>query len=186
MRVKRAERLPKGMKRVISRARIARRLKALAREIQSDLREAPRPLAVIVLKGAFIFGADLLRAMQPEFPIEVAFLHCQSYGSRTTSSGKVTLLQDVDADLKGRTVLLIDDILDTGLTLNFLVKHLRQRGAGDVKVCVLLERKNVKRTVACQADFVGFHADHGFYVGYGLDYDGKYRHLPDVAAVETR
>ena len=200
--------LPRGWKRAIPRARIARRVKTLAREIRRVLApvgqasrlsigaQASRlsslatdrqdacptpPLAVVVLNGAFIFGADLLRALGAGFPLDVAFVQCRSYGARTRSSGEVTVVQDLDAGipLRGRTVLLIDDILDTGLTLKFLVNHLRRRGAGEVRVCVLLRRR-ARRAQRPQADFVGFDVGPGFFVGYGLDYDGQYRHLEDL------
>ena len=174
---------------LIRRARIQRRLKEMAREICRAVKPKERPLAVIVLQGAFIFGADLVRLFPEEYPLDVAFLRCQSYGSKTYSSGHVLLMQDIEPsiDLRGRTVLLIDDILDSGLTTRFLLSHLKQRGAARVRLCVLLHRKAAERGAKDERpvpDFVGFPVGPHFIVGYGLDFDGKYRHLPDLAALE--
>jgi hypoxanthine phosphoribosyltransferase len=217
-----------AVKPLISRVRIARRLNQLAREIRLAIPPREKPIAIIVLQGAFIFGADLLRRFPGDYPIDVAFLRCQSYGAQTYSSGHVLLMQDIEpsVDLRGRTVLLIDDILDSGLTTRFLMTHLTQRGARRVRLCVLLHRKadavagsiNGQRELlrglpnehgvvararrfssrigaangkAARAtddtrpppDFVGFQVGPDFIVGYGLDYAGKYRHLPDLSAL---
>ena len=150
-----------------------------------------------MLQGAFIFGADLLRRFPQNYPIDVAFLRCQSYGAATYSSGHVLLMQDIEpsVDLRGRTVLLIDDILDSGLTTRFLLTHLAQRGARRVRLCVLLHRKagavaltNGRDTTAARPvpDFAGFQVGPDFIVGYGLDYAGKYRHLPDLSVLKHR
>ena len=138
---------PLKLKRLISRARIQRRLGAMAREIARAIPARERPIAIIVLQGAFIFGADLLRRFPADYPLEIAFLRCNSYGRETYSSGHVLLMQDIEpsVDLRGRTVLLIDDILDSGLTTRFLLNHLGQRGAKRVKLCVLLHRKAGER-----------------------------------------
>jgi hypoxanthine phosphoribosyltransferase len=178
--------LPAGLKPLFHSHQIADRLKMLAAEIQKRVPARERPIAVVVLQGAFIFAADLLRQFSPGYGIDVAFLRCESYGSGTTSSGKVLLLQDIDhsVDLHGRTVILIDDILDSGLTMEFLMQHLRQRGASRVRVCVLLHRTKAARRKRVKPDFAGFGIGPAFVVGYGLDYDGRYRHLPDLAALQ--
>ena len=174
---------------LIRAARIKRRLGQMARDICRVVPPRECPLAVIVLQGAFIFGADLLRRFPHDYPLDVAFLRCQSYGSQTYSSGHVLLMQDLEPsiDLRGRTVLLIDDILDSGLTTRFLINHLTQRGAARVRLCVLLHRKVGDRGATDdrpKPDFAGFPVGPQFIVGYGLDYDGKYRHLPDLVALD--
>jgi len=178
--------LPKTLKVFLGREQIARRMPELAREVAAALRKAERPIAVVVLQGAFIFAADLLRHLPPALALEVAFLRCQSYGAGKQSSGRVLLLQDLDAelDLRGRTVLLIDDIYDSGLTLSFLMEHLRKRGAGTVVPCVLV-RRAVPRAKAARRVLAGFEVGNEFMVGYGLDLKGCFRHLPDLV-VQTR
>lgn len=178
---------PEELAPLIDAQRIAARLGEMAGEIQAAIHPSERPVAIVVLQGAFIFAADLLRKFSPEYPIEVAFLRCQSYGPATRSSGKVLLLQDVDPelDLRGRTVLLLDDILDTGGTMNFLAEHLLRRGAARVSLCVLLERGANRERWALRPDFAGFDAGDGFVVGYGLDINGRHRHLPYLATLKT-
>lgn len=175
------------LKTVIPASRIQRRVRALGRTIGRSISAVERPVAVVVLQGAFVFAADLLRHVPTERGLEIAFLRCDSYGAGTRSKGRVVLLQDLDADLdlRGRTVLLIDDILDSGLTLGFLVAHLKKRGAGRVRVCVLLRRRHRRGRArpSIQADFAGFHVGDGFFVGYGLDHAGRHRNLPDLAVL---
>jgi hypoxanthine phosphoribosyltransferase len=144
-------------------------------------------VAVVVLQGAFIFAADLLRHLPPGLAFEVAFLRCQSYGSRKRSSGRVMLLQDLEPELelRGRTVLLIDDIYDSGLTMSFLMEHLRKRGARTVVPCVLV-RRAVPRARSAPRVLAGFEVGKEFVVGYGLDLNGKFRHLPDLMAQRRR
>jgi len=178
--------LPAHLAPLISARQIERRLATLAREIETQIPSRERPIAVVVLQGAFIFAADLLRYLKATYEIDVAFLRCQSYGAATQSSGRVLLLQDIepDVDLRKRTVLLIDDILDTGLTTEFLVDHLRKRGAKKVRVCVLLHRRESTRKRRLKPDFKGFDIADEFVVGYGLDHAGRYRHLKDLAALK--
>jgi len=179
-------RLPPGLKPLFDSSAIAARLPQLSAEIQKSVPARERPIAVVVLQGAFIFAADLLRQFPPGYAIDVAFLRCESYGAATKSSGKVLLLQDIDPsiDLHGRTVILIDDILDSGLTMQFLTEHLRQRGAKRIRVCVLLHRTRAARKNRIAPDFTGFPVGGEFVVGYGLDHDGRYRHLPGLAALK--
>lgn len=177
--------LPAGVYPLIDREALARRVAAMGAEIGRGVQPSERPVAVVVLQGAFVFAADLIRHLSPKLGLEIGFLRCESYGSGTVSQGRVVLLQDLDAtiDLRGRTVLLIDDILDTGLTLRYLIRHLKARGAGCVRVCVLLRRKGAKRRQGVKADFCGFDIGPDFVVGYGLDHAGRHRNLPDLAAV---
>ena len=175
--------LPRGLKLLISRDRIAQRMPELAAKVHAALKDCDRPVAVVVLQGAFVFAADLLRHLPPRFALEVAFMRCQSYGARTRSTGRVLLLQDLDPDvnLSGRTVLLVDDILDTGLTVKFLMEHLRARGAARVIPCVLVRRAKSAARLARHV-LAGFSVGREFVVGYGLDLNGIYRHLPDLTA----
>lgn len=172
-----------AMKPLIDARRIAKRVGKIAQKIARSVPAEERPIAVVVLQGSFIFAADVLRRLPSGYPIDVAFVRCQSYGSGTVSSGRVMLLHDIDLDmdLRGRTVILIDDILDTGLTLEYLTAHLQRRGAARVVLCVLLARKKGKARIA--ADFTGFRIGGQFVVGYGLDFDGKYRQLPYIAVL---
>jgi hypoxanthine phosphoribosyltransferase len=182
------ERLPAGLAPLFDRRVIAGRLAALAEEIQSGVPARERPIAVVVLQGAFVFAADLLRCFSPRYAIDVAFLRCESYGAATQSSGKVLLLQDIDPsiNLRGRTVILIDDILDSGLTMRYLTGHLTRLGAKRVRICVLLHRKEMPGLPKdrLKPDFAGFSVGPQFVVGYGLDHGGRYRHLPDLAALK--
>lgn len=162
--------------------RIAARNRALAAEIAAAAPE--RLLAVAVLKGSFIFAADLLRALHASgLTPEVEFMHLASYRQATISSGQVDILRDVESDVRGRDVLLIDDILESGRTLAFAKDLLMARGARRVLVCVLLEKPG-KRAVQIDADFVGFSCPDLFVVGYGMDVAHAFRELPFVGVVE--
>jgi hypoxanthine phosphoribosyltransferase len=180
----RQDRAPR-LRLVIPRVRIARRVAELGAEIARALSPRERPVAVVVLQGAFVFAADLLRHLPAALGLEIAFLRCESYGAQTRSKGRVMLLQDLDSslDLRGRTVLLVDDILDTGLTLHFLARRLRSRGAARIRICALLRRRGGIRYRSVKPEFVGFEVGPEFFVGYGLDLAGKYRHLPDLMAL---
>jgi hypoxanthine phosphoribosyltransferase len=182
------DRAPPRLRLVIPLARIARRVAELGAEVARALSPRERPVAVVVLQGAFVFAADLLRQLPARLRLEIAFLRCESYGPETRSKGRVMLLQDLDPspDLHGRTVLLVDDILDTGLTLHFLARRLRARGAARVRICVLLRRRMGIRYRSVKPEFVGFDVGPEFLVGYGLDYVGGYRHLPDLMALVPR
>ncbi len=160
---------------LLNEEQIKRRIRELAREIEGSLKGDF--LVVGVLKGSFIFLADLIREFSR--PVEVDFIQVSSYGSSTRSSGKVKLIKDLECEVKDRCVLLVDDILDTGLTLKELVRHLEKKGAREVKVCVLLDKRE-GRKVPFEAHFVGFNVPNHFLVGYGLDYAQKYRNLRGI------
>ncbi len=141
-------------------------------------------VAVAILKGSFIFAADLIRALAAHgLNPDVDFMTLASYGLGTTSSGTVTLLRDVEVEVQGRQVLLIDDILDSGRTLAYAKAHMRERGAEAAKSCVLLD-KTAGRRDATAADFTGFGCPPAFVVGYGMDHAHKYRGLPFVAILK--
>jgi hypoxanthine phosphoribosyltransferase len=163
-------------------ATIATRNHALALEIRAA--EPERLLVVAVLKGSFIFAADLIRALHDVgLAPEVEFLSLSSYRASTTSSGVVTILRDIESDVRGRNVLIVDDILESGRTLAFAKDLLAARGARRVLVCVLLEKPG-KRAVALDADFVGFQCPDLFVAGYGMDVGHAFRQFPFVGVVE--
>jgi len=163
-------------------ATIARRNDELAREILGL--EPKNLLVVAVLKGSFMFAADLIRALhRVDLAPQVEFVHLSSYRSGTVSSGQVAILRDVESDVRGRDVLLVDDILESGRTLAFAKDLLMARGAGRVLSAVLLEKPG-KRAVTINADFVGFTCPDVFVVGYGMDIAHSYRQLPFVGVVD--
>lgn len=166
---------------LITEDEIASRIAGLAQEIAAgDLGDL---LVVVILKGSFVFAADLLRALERVgVSPQVDFLTLASYGEGATSSGKVKLIQDVSENVAGRRLLLVDDILDSGQTLVFARDALRERGAAEIKTCVLLD-KNEGRQVAMEADYVGFEIGNRFVVGYGLDFAHRFRGLPYIGVL---
>jgi len=162
---------------------IAERTAELAAEIAKT---APKDLLVVsVLKGSFMFAADLLRAMhRVGLAPQVEFFHVSSYRDGTVSSGTVRILRDIESSVKGRDVVLVDDILESGRTLAFAKDLLVARGARRVLVCTLLEKRG-KREVPIEADFVGFVCPDAFVVGYGMDVAHSYRELPFIGHVVT-
>lgn len=139
-------------------------------------------LMVGVLKGAFILMADLARAV--ELPVEFDFMAVSSYGAATQTSGVVRILKDLDQEIAGRDVLIVEDIIDSGLTLNYLLKNLRVRQPASLEVAALLVKEGIQR-VPLHVRYQGFSIPPDFVIGYGLDYVGKYRNLPYVAVLET-
>jgi hypoxanthine phosphoribosyltransferase len=159
---------------------LQRRVRELAAEIDRDY--ADRDLVLIgVLKGAVMFMADLMREL--ETPCEVDFMAVSSYGSATDSSGVVRILKDLDSSIAGRDVLLIEDIVDSGLTLHYLLKSLRAREPRSLEVCALLTKPE-RRRVDLPIRYVGFEIPNRFAIGYGLDHAQRYRNLRYVAALE--
>jgi hypoxanthine phosphoribosyltransferase len=161
---------------------LARRVEEMAHEIAAA---EPRDLiAIPIMTGAFVFAADLLRAMhRAGLAPEVDFIQIASYGAGTNSSGQTQLLRDVNARVRDRDVLLIDDILESGRTLAYAKHLLLTRGARRVMISALLEKPH-KKEIEVAADFVGFACPDRFVVGYGMDYAGNYRHLPFVGALD--
>jgi hypoxanthine phosphoribosyltransferase len=168
------------MKIMITKAEISKRVHELADMISRDYQG--KDIVVIgVLKGAFVFMADLIRLLQ--IPCIVDFVRLASYGSKTVSSEQVVITKDTEISIKGCNVLVVEDIVDTGLTLSYLVNRLKERDPETLKVCVFLD-KNERRKVAFEADYVGFHIEDRFVVGYGLDYNEMFRFLPDICVIE--
>ena len=165
-----------GVRVLFGQAALASRVAELGRSIGADY--AGRPLTVLcVLKGASLFAADLVRAIP--LPLRLEFLGVASYGSGTTSSGEVRITSDTGTPLHDRDVLVVEDIVDTGLTLNYLLNVLRARGPRTLKVAALLSKPS-RRLVEVSVDYVGFTIEDHFVVGYGLDYNEKYRNLKDL------
>jgi hypoxanthine phosphoribosyltransferase len=141
-----------------------------------------RPHLIGILKGASVFHADLIRAI--DLPVSIDFIAVSSYGNSTTTSGEVRILKDPDSQLEGRDVLLVEDIVDTGLTLNYLLSVLHNREPRSLKVITLLSKPS-RRLVNVQVDYTGFEIEDKFVVGYGLDFDQRYRNLPFIACLGT-
>jgi hypoxanthine phosphoribosyltransferase len=161
---------------VVSQEQIRQRVGELGAQITADYADRP-PLLVGVLKGAFIFMADLTRAVT--LPVEIDLMAIASYGSDTTSSGVVRIMKDVDADLVGRDVLVVEDIVDSGVTLSYLRRYLWAHGPATLEVCALLVKSGLQRRVV-DLRYVGFTIPPDFVIGYGLDVDQKYRNLADI------
>lgn len=155
---------------------IAEKIADLARKISADYKS--RHLVVIgVLKGAFIFLADLVRRIENE-NLVIDFIRATSYGSGAQTSGYIRILKDIEVDIRGKDILLVEDILDSGLTASYLIEHFKQHNPRSIKLCAFIDKRE-RREVEIEADYVG-HRAHGFLVGYGLDYAESYRHLPGI------
>ena len=163
----------------IDAAGIAARVAELGAAIARDHQGQPLHL-ICVLNGAFLFMADLVRAI--DLPLSLDFISVSSYGSRTESSGEVRLVKDLDQSLKGKHVVLVEDIVDTGLTVRYLMQYLEGRGPLSVKVAALLSKPS-RRLVEAHVDYLGFEIEDAFVYGYGLDVDHHYRNLPFVTSM---
>lgn len=169
-----------GLHCLIPRVEIEAAVTRLAGEITQDY-DGCNPLVIGVLKGSFIFLADLVR--QLDFPLEVDFVRLSSYGSSQESSGMVKIVHGLDTDVRSRHVLVVEDIIDTGLTLSFFMDHLKKQKPASLKLCTLSEKPS-RRQAAVDIDYLGFTVPDKFLVGYGLDVDEKYRNLPDICFLE--
>ncbi len=170
-----------GVHRIVySAAEIASRVDELGREITESYPYAENLLVIGILKGTFIFVGDLVRRIAR--PVQVDFLMASSYGSGTTSSGRIRLLHDPETPLVDRHVILVEDIIDSGTTLNWLVPRMRERKPRSLELCALLH-KRVAANLVLEPRWVGFNAPDDFLVGYGLDHDEDYRHLPFIGSL---
>jgi len=165
---------------IISKEDIAQRVDELALQIRSDYR-GKNPLLIGVLKGSFVFLSDLVRAMN--IPAEIDFVRLASYGAGTENSGKIKLVKDIETPIKDRHVLVIEDIVDRGLTVRFLMDYLSFRQPASLKLCALFDKPS-RRKVEVPIDYVGFTVPDAFVVGYGLDLGEKFRYLPDLCIFE--
>jgi hypoxanthine phosphoribosyltransferase len=170
-----------NLKILISADHIAAKVAALGEQISTDYR-GQEILLICVLRGAIIFAADLCRHITPDVVID--FIAVSSYGASTSSSGVVRFLKDLDESVEGKHVLIVEDIVDTGLTLRYLLDNMASRKPLTLKTCTLLDKPS-RRRVSIEADYCGFSIDDLFVVGYGLDYDQRYRNLPDICVLEA-
>jgi hypoxanthine phosphoribosyltransferase len=169
------------LKLLYSRDAIAKEVERLAQEISEDFRDE-EVLFVCVLKGSFLFASDLIRAVS--IPSAIDFVRLASYGSETRSSGLVEIRKDLEMPLKGRNVIIVEDIIDSGHTIETLYHRLSLREPKSLKVCTLID-KTARREVEFKADYVGLSMEDGFIIGYGLDLDERYRNLSEIYTVEN-
>lgn len=163
-----------------SKEEIENKVASLGQQLSKDY-EGKKPLVICILKGAILFMSDIVRKM--DIPLEMDFMDISSYGGGTISTGEVRILKDLDTSVKGRDVLVVEDIVDTGRTLKALSELLLQREAKSIKICTLLNKPD-RRVEGIDVDYVGFKVPDEFVVGYGMDYAGKYRNLPYVGVLK--
>lgn len=164
---------------LIPHEQIQARVAELGAQISADY--SGKDLTVIgILKGSVLFMADLIRAIS--MPLAIDFMAVTSYGASTTSSGNVRILKDLDCSITGRHLLIVEDIIDSGLTMQYLLNNLASRGAASLRVCTLLDKPE-RRLTDVRADYTGFAVPNEFVVGYGLDYNQMYRNLPDIGVL---
>lgn len=161
-------------------SQIQAKIQELADQLKAELRDK-NPLVICILKGAFIFMSDLVKRL--DFPLEIDFMDVSSYGQSTQSSGIVKIVKDLDASVEGRDVLIVEDIIDSGLTLSYLVNVFKGRKANSVSIVTLFDKPE-GRKVELNADYTGFILPNSFVVGYGLDYAEKYRNLPYIGILK--
>ncbi|TJX15573.1 hypoxanthine phosphoribosyltransferase [Tissierella creatinini] len=165
---------------IVSEQDIAKRIKELGQVITKDYKD--KDLVVIgILKGAVIFMSELVKNIK--LPIIMDFMAVSSYGKSTISTGEVRIIKDLDFSVEGKDLLIVEDIIDTGLTLNYLTDILKKRGANSVKICTLLDKPE-RRSVEVKVDYLGFEIPDEFVIGYGLDYAEQYRNLPYVGVLK--
>ena len=166
---------------LFTREEVEATVNRLAAEIRKDY-QGKHPLLIGILKGSFVFMADLIRLLG--FPLEVEFITLSSYGRGRESSGKIRVVKGLRSKVKGRDVLVIEDIVDTGLTISFLLDYLRKKKPASLKLCALTDKPS-RRQIPVAIDYLGFTVPNKFIVGYGLDWDERFRYLPDICFVEV-
>ena len=166
---------------LITEEQIREKAAEIGRQISEDY-AGEEIVMVGILRGAVPWMADVMKRVTLDMTID--FMACSSYGAATKSSGVVKINKDLDTDIEGKHVIIMEDIVDSGVTLNYLEGYLRSRGAASIKLCALLDKPEGRR-VDIKADYVGFTVDDRFIVGYGLDYDQKYRNLPYITWLES-
>jgi hypoxanthine phosphoribosyltransferase len=168
------------LKKLFSREDIEETVKKLAARIERDY-DDERIIFICLLKGSFMFTSDLVRCVAN--PSMVDFIRVSSYGNNMTSKGSITITKDLEEDITGENVVIVEDIIDSGLTLTYVTDMLRKRNPKSLKICALLD-KRARREIEIEGDYVGFTIDDGFVVGYGIDYAEQYRNLPEIFVVE--
>jgi hypoxanthine phosphoribosyltransferase len=165
---------------LIPEAAIRKRVREIADQISNDY-QGTEPVLVGILKGSIIFMADLMRAIR--IPVQMDFMRAASYGSGTESSGTVRVTKDIELSIQGKPVILIEDIVDSGLTLAYVKELLEGRGAASLRICALID-KSERREQDISVDYCGFQIQEGFLVGYGLDCNEEYRNLPEICVLK--
>lgn len=168
---------------LLTKDEIAAKIRELGQQITKDY-QGKKPVLVCILKGASVFFADLIREI--DLPLTLDFMAISSYGSATKTSGVVRILKDLDNDILGKDVIIVEDIVDSGITLSYLKKILMQRGAGSLKIAALLDKPARRKVKDLRVDYMCFDIPDAFVVGYGLDYDQTYRNLPDIGILSPR
>ncbi|HBI02525.1 MAG TPA: hypoxanthine phosphoribosyltransferase [Paenibacillaceae bacterium] len=167
---------------LLTAEQIKAKIQELGRVLSTDY-QGKNPLVICVLRGAVVFMTDLIRDMT--IPLEIDFMAVSSYGNATRSSGVVRIVKDLDSSVENRHVIIVEDIIDSGLTLSYLIDVLDRRNAATVKVVSLLDKPS-RRTVELYPDYCGFQIPDAFVVGYGLDYAGKYRNIPYIGILKEK
>ena len=168
---------------LLTRLQILTKVRELGQQITRDY-QGKNPVMVCILKGAAVFFADLIREI--DLPLTLDFMAISSYGSATKTSGVVRILKDLDNDILGKDVIVVEDIVDTGITLSYLSKILIQRGAKSLRIATLLDKPARRKVLDLKVDYMCFNIPDAFVVGYGLDYDQRYRNLPDIGVLSPR
>jgi hypoxanthine phosphoribosyltransferase len=171
---------PQQLKLLLTEEEIRKGVERLAQEINRDYQQK-NPLLLGILKGSFIFMADLIRLL--EIPVEIEFVRLSSYGSARVTSGEVKVVHGLRSQIKGRDVLVIEDIVDTGITVGYFLNYLRRKKPSSLKLCALFDKPS-RRKASVPIDYLGFTIPAKFVVGYGLDYDERFRHLPQLYFIE--
>ena len=166
----------------IPEKKIRQQVRRLGRNITQEYRSR-EPVLIGVLNGVFLFFADLVREIS--IPLKVDFVRVASYGSQDVSGGKITLTKDIEVPIEGKPVIIIEDIVDTGLTLCHLANHIKEKKPESVKICALINKLE-RREKEIQIDYWGFEIKEGFLVGYGLDYNEEFRYLPYILSLDMR
>ena len=165
---------------LIPREMIRNRVKELAEQISSDYLNK-EPIMVGILNGAVFFFSDLIREMH--LSLKIDFIRAASYGAGTSSSGEIRFTKDLELPIKGQPVIIVEDIIDTGLTMHKIIEILRNRDPESISICTLIDKQE-RRELDVQVEYYGFKINQGFLVGYGLDYNEQYRYLPDIYTLE--
>jgi len=168
--------------RKITEQEIRQQVKKIAQDISNEYQDR-EPILIGVLNGVFIFFSDLVREIS--IPLKIDFVRLASYGSKDVSSGKITFSKDIELPVKGKPVIIVEDIIDTGSTLSFFVAHIKEKEPESIKICALINKLD-RREKEIEVDYWGFEIKEGFMVGYGLDYNEKFRYLPYILGLEIK